>query len=96
MGRFFVCVGDEADVAWGRWQLRKQACGFQEDCHGGDIVIGPKSARSLLKNTDLRLYDVAERCGFGSPQAFNRTFKAETGVTPLNYRRQSLSLPGSN
>jgi hypothetical protein len=28
--------------------LRKQACGFQEDCHGGDIVIGPKSARSRV------------------------------------------------
>jgi len=53
-------------------------------------------AMSLLKNTDLRLYDVAERCGFGSPQAFNRTFKAETGVTPLKYRRQSLPLPFSN
>ena len=53
-------------------------------------------AMSLLKNTDLRLYDVAERCGFGSPQAFNRTFKAETGVTPLKYRRQSLPLPISN
>ena len=49
-------------------------------------------AMSLLKNTDLRLYDIAGRCGFGSPQAFNRTFKAVTGLTPLKYRQNSQPL----
>ena len=49
-------------------------------------------AMSLLKNTDLRLYDVALKCGFGSPQAFSRTFKMELGITPLKYRKQSHPL----
>lgn len=53
-------------------------------------------AMSFLKNTDLRLYDVALKCGFGSPQAFSRTFKMEVGITPLKYRKQShpLALEG--
>jgi AraC-like DNA-binding protein len=44
-------------------------------------------AMSLLRNTTLSMADVAEQAGFGSPQAFSRTFKKETGQTPWNYRQ---------
>ncbi len=45
-------------------------------------------AMSLLRNTKLSMADVAEQSGFGSPQAFSRTFKDETGQTPWNYRQK--------
>jgi AraC family transcriptional regulator len=47
-------------------------------------------AMSLLRNTTLSMADVAEQAGFGSPQAFSRTFKKETGQTPWDYRQESF------
>lgn len=44
-------------------------------------------AVSLLKNTELRVVDVAEKCGYGDYNHFIQTFKKQTGVTPLKFRR---------
>ncbi|HKL22771.1 MAG TPA: helix-turn-helix transcriptional regulator, partial [Tichowtungia sp.] len=44
-------------------------------------------AMALLYTTALSIADVAEEAGFGSPQAFSRTFKKETGQTPRRYRK---------
>ena len=43
-------------------------------------------AMALLRTTRLSIADVAEEAGFGSPQAFCRIFKKETGFTPRTYR----------
>lgn len=43
-------------------------------------------AMALLRTTDLPIADLAEEAGFGSPQAFSRVFKKETGHTPRSYR----------
>lgn len=43
-------------------------------------------AMSLLRRTNLRMAEIAEQTGFSSQQAFNRTFKKQTGQTPRNYR----------
>ncbi len=43
-------------------------------------------AMSLLRTTDFSIADIAEKAGFGSPQAFCRTFKQETQHTPRSYR----------
>lgn len=43
-------------------------------------------AMALLRTSNLSIADIAEEAGFGSPQAFSRTFKKETGQTPRNYR----------
>lgn len=43
-------------------------------------------AMALLRNSSLCISDVAEEAGFGSLQAFSRTFKKETGLTPRTYR----------
>jgi AraC-like DNA-binding protein len=45
-------------------------------------------AMSLLRTTDFSIADIAEKAGFGSPQAFCRTFKKETENTPRSYRRK--------
>jgi len=44
-------------------------------------------AMALLRTTSLPIADVAEDAGFGSPQAFSRIFKKETGQTPRTYRK---------
>ena len=44
-------------------------------------------AMALLRTTDRSIADVAEEAGFGSPQAFSRIFKKETGQTPRSYRK---------
>lgn len=43
-------------------------------------------AMALLRTTRHPIAHVAEESGFGSPQAFSRIFKKETGKTPRNYR----------
>ncbi|VGO15536.1 Arabinose operon regulatory protein [Pontiella desulfatans] len=43
-------------------------------------------AMALLRTSALSIADVAEEAGFGSPQAFSRIFKKETGHTPRAYR----------
>jgi len=45
-------------------------------------------AMALLRTTTLAIADVAEEAGFGSPQAFSRIFKKETGHTPRAYRKK--------
>jgi AraC-like DNA-binding protein len=40
---------------------------------------------------ETAMADVAEEAGFGSPQAFSRIFKKETGMTPRAYRLQTFN-----
>jgi len=46
-------------------------------------------AMELLRITDRSIADIAEDAGFGSPQAFSRTFKHQTGQSPREYRQPS-------
>ena len=48
-------------------------------------------AKSLLVGTDLPIPDVADAAGFGSPEYFACTFKAEMRKTPLQYRKEIRS-----
>jgi AraC family transcriptional regulator len=45
-------------------------------------------AMALLRTTNLPICEIAEEAGFGSPQAFSRTFKRELGHSPRSYRNQ--------
>jgi two-component system response regulator YesN len=45
-------------------------------------------AKELIKNTDMKLDDVARRCGIGEPSYFYRLFKKSTGLTPAAYRQR--------
>lgn len=48
-----------------------------------------KRAQELLLETDLKIIDVVERCGFGSLSQFNRIFKKITSQTPSLYRKNN-------
>ena len=43
-------------------------------------------AKVLLRHSDLMIYEIADRLGFNEATAFNRYFKREAGMTPLEYR----------
>lgn len=44
--------------------------------------------KRLLKNGKLGIADIAENAGFSDLYYFSRKFKAETGMTPTEYRAQ--------
>lgn len=45
-----------------------------------------EEAKRLLRNTDIPLWDIAERLAFSSQSHFQKCFKNITGVTPQSYR----------
>lgn len=47
-----------------------------------------QAASSLLKNTNLKNYEIADRVGYQSVEHFCRVFKKMTGCTPGEYRNQ--------
>jgi AraC family transcriptional regulator len=49
-----------------------------------------EKAQSLMKNRSLRIIDIAESCGFTSQSQFSRVFRRVIGVTPRQYRRDTL------
>jgi two-component system, response regulator YesN len=48
-----------------------------------------KRAKQLLKDTHLKVYEVAQMSGYKSPKHFMTLFKQETGLTPVKYRKLS-------
>jgi AraC-like DNA-binding protein len=47
-------------------------------------------ARELLAGTDLSISEICGLCGYNSVYYFDRVFKKEFGVQPLQFRRRSL------
>ena len=43
-------------------------------------------SKKLLKETNLRMYEIAKNSGFSTAETFNRNFKKITGITPLEYK----------
>ncbi|NOU36824.1 MAG: helix-turn-helix transcriptional regulator [Kiritimatiellaceae bacterium] len=43
-------------------------------------------AKTLLRETNIKIIDIAFECGFGSSQYFANIFKHATGMTPSDYR----------
>ena len=44
------------------------------------------NAKRLLKETNLKTYEIAERSGYVDPQYFSTCFKKIVGVSPTDYR----------
>jgi len=47
-----------------------------------------KEAERLLVETDLPVYELAEKVGFNTREHFNRLFKSQVGFNPLELRRK--------
>jgi len=43
-------------------------------------------AQTMLKETELKMYEISAAIGFLSEPYFYRFFRKATGVTPLEYR----------
>ncbi len=51
-------------------------------------------AKELLKDPENRSYQIGEMLGYSTPKYFARLFKAQTGMTPSEYRRKVLRTEG--
>ena len=47
-----------------------------------------EKAKSLIETTDLSIVDISEKTGFTSQSYFSTAFKAYTGMTPSQYKKQ--------
>ena len=54
-----------------------------------------KRAAALLGETGLTVAEVSYRCGFTSPQYFNRVFKSRYGRTPSEWRANPVDAPSA-
>ena len=46
-----------------------------------------KRAKHLLKNTDLKVLDIARECGYEDQSYFSQVFKKYTGSTAGSFRK---------
>ncbi|RKX84878.1 MAG: hypothetical protein DRP58_06605 [Spirochaetes bacterium] len=46
-----------------------------------------EEAKHLLKSTDYKSYEIADKIGFTDPRYFSIIFKKTTGMTPIEFRR---------
>ncbi|MEA2068811.1 MAG: AraC family transcriptional regulator [Verrucomicrobiota bacterium] len=54
--------------------------------------IRVERAKTLLRETDIKIIDIAFACGYGSSQYFANTFKQTTGTAPSEYRKHFSGL----
>lgn len=48
-----------------------------------------EDAKKMLRDTDMKVYDIAESLGYSQSQQFSVAFKKMTGDTPHTYRKKS-------
>ncbi len=51
-----------------------------------------EKAKTLLKNGDIQVSEVAAKVGYGDPLAFSKVFKARTGRSPREYKEEKRKL----
>lgn len=60
---------------------------FTEHIHN----IRISRAMEMLKTTDMRVLDISCDIGFNNVNHFNKVFRQQTGVTPLQYRKGNVT-----
>jgi AraC-like DNA-binding protein len=45
-------------------------------------------ACTFLRNSEIKIIDIAEMCGIYTISYFNKVFKEEFGISPSNYRKK--------
>lgn len=54
------------------------------------ILFRIKKAIQMMKDTDLKLYEIAEKAGFKDARQFSIYFKKIIGITPIEYRNKMI------
>lgn len=54
--------------------------------------IRMERAKTLLRETDIKIIDIALECGYSTSQYFANTFKHASGTTPSEYRKNFTGL----
>ena len=47
-----------------------------------------EKAKALLRETNMKIYEIASELGYTNTQHFSVTFRESEGVTPLEYRQR--------
>lgn len=53
------------------------------------MQIRMEAAKELLRSSELKAFQIAERVGFAEPNYFSFCFKKHTGISPKEYRKQA-------
>lgn len=63
---------------------------FSQECNTTFIEyltnVRIENAKRLIRETDMKGYDIAYECGFSDPHYFSYIFKKNTGMTPREYK----------
>ncbi|MGR6542177.1 response regulator [Paenibacillus tundrae] len=54
------------------------------------MQIRMEAAKELLRSSELKAFQIAERVGFAEPNYFSFCFKKHTGISPKEYRKQKV------
>ena len=54
-----------------------------------------REAMRLLQNQNLKMYEIAQRTGYGSQHYFSSAFKRTLGISPAEYRKNILEQGGT-
>ncbi|WP_128100550.1 response regulator [Paenibacillus sp. DCT19] len=53
------------------------------------MQIRMEAAKEMLRGSELKAFQIAERVGFAEPNYFSFCFKKHTGISPKEYRKQT-------
>ena len=53
------------------------------------LAVRVREAKRLLADTDLPVALIAEKCGYGNERSLRYVFAKATGVSPIEWRRNS-------
>ena len=63
---------------------------FSQECKTTFIEyltnVRMENAKRLMRETDMKGYDIAYECGFSDPHYFSYIFKKNTGLSPREYK----------
>lgn len=63
---------------------------YQQTCMEYLLLYRLKMAQELLSNSELKISEIAENCGFKYGTYFEKQFKKKLGITPAAYRKEPL------
>lgn len=76
ISKYALCRGFRQEYQEGLWDFLKR--------------IRMEHAKLLLTNTDLKIYEIAEKCGFSDANYFSNTYRKYYGHTPFQEKKHKV------